>query len=109
MKIAGTPFSMHYDQEYKEEDADFEAAVPIKSKIDKVGVKVRELKGGSAITLIHKGSYETIGMSYKKIIDYLQKQQIKTQIPSREIYLKGPGFLFRNPKRYVTEIQFLLE
>ena len=30
-------------------------------------------------------------------------------LPSREIYLKGPGMIFRgNPKKYVTEIQLLV-
>ena len=31
-------------------------------------------------------------------------------LPYREIYLKGPGMLFRgNPKNYLTEIQILVE
>jgi effector-binding domain-containing protein len=30
--------------------------------------------------------------------------------PSREIYLKGPGMIFKgNPKNYLTEIQIFLE
>jgi effector-binding domain-containing protein len=34
----------------------------------------------------------------------------KTLLPSREVYLKGPGIIFRgNPKKYLTEIQILIE
>lgn len=69
---------------------------------------ISELKGGRAATLIHKGPYEMIGNSYKKIIDYLKKKNIRPKLPSREVYLKGPRLLFNNPKKYVTEIQFML-
>jgi DNA-binding transcriptional MerR regulator len=107
-KICGPAFALYYDEGYKEEGADFEAAVPIKSKIDKEGIAVRELKGGKALTIIHKGPYEAIGNTYKKIIDYMKKKQITSKAPSREVYLKGPGLIFRNPKKYITEIQFLV-
>ena len=31
---------------------------------------------------------------------------METQLPSREVYLKGPGMILRgNPKNYLTEIQ----
>ncbi len=108
VNICGPALALYYDNEYKEEGATFEAAMPIKAKIDKEGIKVRELKGGRAITLIHKGPYENIGTSYKKIIDYMSNKKIKPTIPSREVYLKGPGFIFKNPKKYITEIQFLI-
>jgi hypothetical protein len=30
-------------------------------------------------------------------------------VPSRELYLKGPGLIFAgNPKKYLTEIQMLM-
>jgi effector-binding domain-containing protein len=70
---------------------------------------VKRLKGGRAATLIHKGPYDTIGQSHKKIIDYLKKKNIKLQLPSREVYLKGPRLLFNDPKKYLTEIQFMIE
>jgi effector-binding domain-containing protein len=36
------------------------------------------------------------------------KQKSYTVVgPPREIYIKGPGMIFRgNPKKYLTEIQF---
>lgn len=31
-------------------------------------------------------------------------------MPTREVYLKGPGMIFKgNPKNYLTEIQMLIE
>lgn len=106
-QIAGAPFTLHYDTEYKEEDADFEAAMPIKSSFEKEGITVRKLIGGKAITVMHKGPYDAIGSAYKKLIDYINSKKLKISRPSREVYLKGPSFLFNNPKNYITEIQFL--
>ena len=74
------------------------------------GVSVRELPGGRAITLIHKGPYDTLGHSYAKIIQYLKSNGHAPQCPTREVYLKGPGMIFKgNPKNYLTEIQMLIE
>ena len=41
---------------------------------------------------------------------YLKQKGYKATAPSREIYLKGPGMIFRgNPKNYLTEIQMVVE
>ncbi|MFA5839021.1 MAG: MerR family transcriptional regulator [Candidatus Margulisiibacteriota bacterium] len=106
--IAGPAMTLYYDEECREDDATFEAAMPIRKKVNKEGIAIKELKGGLAVTLIHKGPYETIGNSYKKMIDYLKKKNLKPKLPSREVYLKGPRFLFNNPKKYITEIQYML-
>ena len=110
--ISGKPLMLHYDHEYKEDDADYEPAMPLrdgaKSKsID--GVSVRELPGGRAVTLIHKGPYDTLGHSYARIIQYLKSRNLAPRCPTREVYLKGPGMIFKgNPKNYLTEIQMLI-
>ncbi len=104
--IAGKPFSLYYDAEYKEEDADIEACIPVKKSVDRAEVKSRALGGGRASTLVHMGPYETIGESYKVLLDHVKAKNLEVTTPFREIYLKGPGMFFRgNPKKYVTEIQ----
>lgn len=107
---SGDPFSLYYDSDYKEQDADIEACVPAKIPVEGDGIKSRMLKGGQAISIIHKGSYENLGDSYKKLIDYINQAGLKTAIPSREIYLKGPGMILpRSPRKFITEIQLLVE
>lgn len=107
---SGTPFSLYYDNDYKEDNADIEACVPVRTSIEIDGIKCRELKGGKAITVIHKGSYETLGQSYQVIFDYINENKRQKRLPNREVYLKGPGMILpRNPKKFVTEIQILLE
>jgi len=108
--LAGKPFMLHYDTEYKADDADFEACFPIRERREVDGISIRELPGGHSVSLMHHGPYDTLGDSYDKIRRYVADRGYSVRIPTREIYLKGPGMLFKgNPKRYVTEIQMLLE
>ncbi len=108
--ISGKPFNLYYDGEYKEEDADFESCFPVKKACQVEGISVRELPGGRCVSLIHRGPYEELGRSYQRIFESINQKGLKSLLPSREIYLKGPGMIFRgNPRKYITEIQVLVE
>jgi DNA-binding transcriptional MerR regulator len=107
--IAGKPFLLHYDQEYREADADFEACMPIRAGKSVEGVSVRELPSGRCVSLIHRGPYNDLGRSYAQVLQYIHEKGFQVQSPSREIYLKGPGMIFKgNPKNYLTEIQMFI-
>ena len=107
--IAGTPMCLFYDAEYRESDADFEPCMPVRKQLDIDGVDVRELPGGKAITLVHQGPYSQLGRSYEQLIRYAKEHGYEMHVPSREVYLKGPGMIFKgNPKNYLTEIQILV-
>ncbi len=108
--INGKALALYYDSEYKEEDADFEACFPIRKGKEEEGISVRELKGGKCVALIHKGPYETLSESYKKLFTYVNEKKQKKTLPSREVYIKGPGMIFSgNTKNYLTEIQIFIE
>jgi effector-binding domain-containing protein len=102
--------NLYYDGEYREDDADLEACIPLRKRVEAEGISVRELPGGPCVALLHKGPWEELGRSYSKILEYVQAKGYKTRLPTREVYLKGPGMIFRgNPKKYLTEIQILIE
>jgi DNA-binding transcriptional MerR regulator/effector-binding domain-containing protein len=105
--INGKPFLLHHDAEYKEDDADFEACFPVRDGAPPTnGVTVRQLSGGRCVSLLHKGPYEQLGSSYAIILRYIKDKGYQPLLPSREVYLKGPGMIFRgNPRNYLTEIQ----
>lgn len=108
--ICGKPLLLHYDSEYREQDADFEACLPIRGMKDVAGVSVRELPGGRCVSLVHRGPYDQLGRSYARIFEYVNRHKFKACVPTREVYLKGPGMIFKgNPKNYLTEIQILIE
>jgi effector-binding domain-containing protein len=110
MNICGKAFNLFYDFEYKEDDADIESCMPVKTDRNDKDVSVRELPGGRCVSLIHKGSYETLGQSYEKIMVYMKKKGYSPKLPFREVYLKGPGLFAKGkPNNYLTEIQVLIE
>jgi DNA-binding transcriptional MerR regulator/DNA gyrase inhibitor GyrI len=108
--ICGKPLLLHHDSEYKEDDADFEACLPIRQRKTVEGATVRELPGVRCVTLVHKGPYDQMGRSYAKVFKWVKERNYKVVPPTREVYLKGPGMVFKgNPKNYVTEIQIPVE
>ncbi len=107
--INGKAMALFYDNEYKESDADFEPCFPVRKGKNSDRISVRELKGGKCVSLIHKGPYENLGESYKQLFAYLNDKGYETMLPSREIYLKGPGMIFKgNANNYLTEIVFMI-
>jgi DNA-binding transcriptional MerR regulator len=108
--INGKAMNLYYDGEYKEEEADFEPCFPIRKGKDTDDISVRELKGGKCVSIIHKGDYGILNNSYKKIFAYINEKGYKALLPTREVYLKGPGMIFKgNPNNYLTEIQIMIE
>lgn len=108
--IAGPCLMLHYDTEYKETDADFEACLPVRQSKDVEGINVRELPSCRCVTLLHRGPYDQLGPSYAKVFGYVHQKGYKPLSPTREVYVKGPGMIFKgNPKKYLTEIQIPIE
>ena len=97
--MSGKPLLLHYDTEYREDDADFEACMPVRAGKPADGISIRQLPGGRCVSLMHKGPYDQLGQSYAKVLDYIRAKGCDIESPTREIYHKGPGMIFRgNPK-----------
>jgi DNA-binding transcriptional MerR regulator/effector-binding domain-containing protein len=104
--VAGKPLCLYYDGEYREEDADFEPCVPLRKKVDIEGADVRELPGTRVVALVHRGPYDELKRSYARVFAYINEHGYEMSTPTREVYLKGPGMIFKgNPQKYLTEIQ----
>ena len=104
--ISGNPLCLYYDDEYRPNDADFEACMPIRKAKKVEGISVRQLAAGQCVSLLHKGPYYELGRSYTKILEYVKAKRYEIIQPTREVYLKGPGIILKgNPKNYLTEIQ----
>jgi effector-binding domain-containing protein len=109
-QIAGKPLSLFFDGEYREGDANFEPCMPIRKLIAANGISVHELPAVHCVTLMHHGPYDDLKSSYAKLLKYVNEHGYKVSLPTREVYAKGPGMIFRgNPKNYVTEIQIPVE
>jgi len=108
--VCGPPFLLHYDTEYHDDDANFEACMPIRRPTGAGDLTLREIPGGRCVALVFAGPYDQLGHSYAKLLTYIKMQKYNIAIPTREVYLKGPGMIFKgNPTNYLTEIQFLID
>ena len=107
--ICGNPMLLHYDAEFRQDDADFEACMPVRTEKQVDGITIRQIAGGRCVSCLHKGPYDQMGRSYAKILDYIHSKGYGVQMPTREIYIKGPGMIFAgNPRNYLTEIQIMI-
>jgi DNA-binding transcriptional MerR regulator len=82
---AGCPFNCYYDGEFKEE-ADIEACVPISKFAEYSDITTKKLPEIKALYTQHIGPYENLGIAYKAIFDYAQKNNIK--FPQEKCMLK---------------------
>ncbi len=108
--IAGRCMSLYYDEGYRENDADIESGFPVSKTVCTDNINCRIMKGGKAVTLIHNGTYDTIGRSYERIFKYINERNYRTILPGRQIYLKSPGIILHgNPDKFLTEIQIMIQ
>ena len=84
--------------------------MPIRKLVASNGMSIHELPAARCVTLMHCGPYEDLKNAYAKLLKYTKEKGYKVSLPTREVYVKGPGMIFRgNPKKYVTEVQFPIE
>ena len=108
--ICGKAMMLCYDREYKAEDADYETCFPVRKGESNGEVQVHTLPGGRYVSLLHKGSYDSLHRSYERLFAYAKQHGLQIASPSREVYHKGPGMIFKgNPQKYLTELQMLIE
>lgn len=108
-RATDAPLNLYYDDEHKDEDADIESCLPVRSATPAAGFPVRTLPGGACISLVHRGPYSELGRSYGRLMRYLEEHRYAGLLPVREIYRRGPGMLFKgNPNNYLTELQILV-
>ena len=108
-QICGPALLLCYDMDYQEV-ANYETCMPVKGGQPKDGIEVRELPTGRCISLLHRGPYDQLSRSYQIALAYAKEKGYELVSPCREIYLKGPGMIFKgNPKNYLTEIQLMIE
>jgi len=108
--IAGKPLCLFYDGEYREGDANFDTCFPIRKPVQADGVSVRELPAIRCLSYLHRGPYTELRNTYVRLMKHVHEHGYTVYLPTREVYLKGPGMIFfGNPKKFVTEIQLPIE
>ncbi len=110
IKPNGAPLSIYYDPEYREQDVDAEALVPVSAGVIGDGpVVTYELPSAATMAcVIYQGGYSAIGQAYSALMHWIEANGYRIVGPNREIYLRGPES-GPDESQYVTEVQFPIE
>jgi len=99
-------FNIYHDKEYKEENIDIEICESVVKKLEnRDGIEykiVDQVKKAACIE--HKGPYENLIESYKKILEWIEENGYEIAGNERESYIDG-CWNKNDPKDWLTEIQ----
>jgi DNA-binding transcriptional MerR regulator len=105
----GQPITLFHDDHQFSDEMDLECCLPVEHTIRAAGITFRTLRGTKAVTVVYEGHAEGIWMGYQKIIDFLNKNHLAIQSPSREVQLVDTGIhLSEDDQLTRVEIQFLI-
>jgi DNA-binding transcriptional MerR regulator len=67
------------------------------------GFTLRRMDGGRAATAMHVGPYDELGMAYREVEVWLERQGLKTAAPPFDVYINDPAEV-QDPAKFETEI-----
>jgi DNA-binding transcriptional MerR regulator len=115
------PFSIYYDEEYRDREMDVEVTVPLKYAIPETDwIRVRHMpRLPNVACVVHVGEYADIYQAYNALLAWIESNDYRMKGPIREVYLRygadGLGFelpqtyLADDKHEYVTELQLSVE
>ena len=109
-KTNGAPFFHYILMNPETRIGEIELCVPTAEVPNGNGIEVKEMPRIKAVCVTHVGPYETLNQAYAAIDSYAVENEILLQPTFREMFIKGPGMIFKgNPDKYITEIQFPIQ
>jgi effector-binding domain-containing protein len=103
--VCGPAFIVtHYGTGVKD-GIDAHVCLPVSQPVEAEDVRSWILEGGEVLSLLHRGPYDTLRESYRKLYGYLGEHGLISQLSGREVYLKSDP---DHPEENVTELQVFL-
>lgn len=109
VKVTGPVMSVYLDEECDDTGGLIEIALPVTGPItiSDEGISLKTLPPVKALTVIHKGAYNSLGIAHKEIYNYINEKSLKPAGSPRELYLNDPA---TTPEEdLLTEIQYPVE
>jgi effector-binding domain-containing protein len=115
------PFTIYYDDEYREQDIDAEVAVPLRHPIPEgESIRVRQTpRLAQMACVVHLGEYAAIYQAYNALLGWIEANGYQMTGPIREVYIRygadgldfslPPTYLEKDSSQYVTELQLAVE
>lgn len=98
-------FISYLDGEYKEKDIKVRYAQAVENfGIESETIKFKKLDSVTAVSLLHKGSYNSLGETYSAIMEFIEKNNYEIIDYPRECYIDGV-WNKDNEDDYLTEIE----
>lgn len=105
---AGAPFTLYYQAPDGDTTGDIAMCVPVtNSQPVSDDTQVIILEEGAAASIIHRGSYETMGETYATVAAWLQQHGHHVTGPAREVYFNSPAEV--DEADLMTEILFPID
>lgn len=99
---AGPPRLVYHRM--SEDSWTIECCAPVKGASDPPdGFVLRTFPGGRAAHALHVGPYDELGMAYREMEVWIDKQGLSTANPPFDVYLNDPSEV-KDPTRFETEI-----
>jgi len=103
---SGPTMGIYYDEEFREEAVDIEAAVPVAEPVpSSERVKCRKLPAVEEVAcVIHEGTFDTLAGTYGHLMAWIEANGYRMAGPIREVYVQWaePD---GDPSTNITEIQ----
>lgn len=105
VRIVGPVMMLCYDEEYREEDADLELAVPVAGRVGVgEGREVKVLPAVEVVSVLYTGPYYNLTSAYRRIQEYAAAADLTLQGPDRELFYNSPHEVA--PEELRTEVQY---
>ena len=114
------PFTIYYDDEYREREIDAEVAVPLSYAIPEgESIRVRQTPRQTQVACaVHLGGYSTIYQAYNALLGWIETNHYRMVGPIREVYIRYGAdglnlalpqtYLEKDSNQYVTELQLIV-
>jgi len=114
------PFTIYYDDEYREREIDAEVAVPLNYAIPEgESIRVRQTPRQTQVAcVVHLGGYSTIYQAYNALLGWIETNNYQMLGPIREVYIRYGAdglnlalpqtYLEKDSNQYVTELQLIV-
>ncbi|MGB3004985.1 MAG: GyrI-like domain-containing protein, partial [Chitinophagaceae bacterium] len=106
----GTPASLYYFWDEKNQEADMAAAIPVTagSKMNNAIIQMVNIPATKAVFVNYYGAYDKSMEAYNSIDKYLADNKLKQKTPVIEQYITDP-LMEKDTAKWLTKIVFLVE
>lgn len=104
-KINGDPIVVHHWLVQDNDGHDMDVCIPISENIDQNEVKTMTLESCEAMTMVHRGSYDTINETYRQITKETYSHGLPIAESGREVLL---NINIEEPEGNIIEVQEVL-